>query len=64
MKQMIITKIGCRIDQSYKIKCDVLIRADVGEPSCSRNIPNSKVSRGLLGTTAKLGIMRSYMTKI
>ena len=62
--QMIITKIGCRIGQSCKIRCDVLIRASVREPSRSRNIPNSKVSRGLLGTTAKLGIMGSCVTEI
>jgi len=50
--------------QSCKIMCDVLIRTGVGEPSHSRNIPNSKVSRGLLGTTAKLGTMRSCVIEI
>jgi hypothetical protein len=62
--QMIITKIGYKIDQSCKIMCDVLIRAVVGEPSRSRNIPNSKVSRGLLGTAAKLGTIGSCVTEI
>jgi hypothetical protein len=37
----------------------VLIRVGIGEPSRSRNIHNSKVSRGLLGITAKLGTMGS-----
>jgi hypothetical protein len=46
--QIIITKIGCRIDQSSKIRCDVLICAGVSEPSRSRDISNSKMSRGLL----------------
>ena len=41
--QIIITKMRCRIGQSCKIKCDVLIRAGVGEPNCSKNIPNIKV---------------------
>ena len=36
--QMIITKIGCIIGQSCKIRCDVLIHAGVGEPSRNRNI--------------------------
>jgi len=40
--QMIITKIGCRIGQSCKIRYDVLIRAGVGEPGRSRIIPNNK----------------------
>ena len=62
--QMIITKIGYKIDQSCKIMCDVLIRAVVGEPSHSRNIPNSKVSRGLLGTAAKLRTIGSCVTEI
>jgi len=44
--------------------CDMLIRAVVGEPSRSRNIPNSKVSRGLLGTAAKLGTIGSCVTEI
>ena len=60
---MIITRIGCKISQSYKIMCDVLIRVGVGEPSCSRNIPNNKVSIWLLGTTTKLGIMGSFVTE-
>jgi hypothetical protein len=50
--QMIITKIGYIIDQSYKIRCDMLICAGVREPSRSRNIPNNKVSRELLGSAA------------
>jgi len=41
----------------------VLIHTDVGEPSHSRNIPNSKVSKGLLGIAAKLGTMGSCVTK-
>jgi hypothetical protein len=61
--QIIITKIGCKIGQSSKIKCDVLICAGVGEPSRSRNIPNSKISRGLLSAATKLGIMRSCVPK-
>ena len=59
--QIIITKIGCKNDQSSKIRCDVLICASVGEPSCSRNIPNNKVNRGLLSAAAKLGTMGSYV---
>ena len=62
--QMIITKIGCKIDQSCKIRCDVLIRDGVGEPSCSKNVPNSKMSIGLLGTAVKLETMSSCVTKI
>jgi len=61
--QIIITKIGCRIGQSSKIKCDVLICAGVGEPSRSRNIPNNKMSRGLLSAATKLGTMRSCVPK-
>jgi len=61
--QIIITKIGCRIGQSSKIKCDVLICADVREPSRSRNILNSKMSRGLLSAATKLEIMESYVPK-
>ena len=61
---MIITKIGCKIDQSCKIKCDVLICGSVGETSRSRNIPNNKVRRRLLGTAAKLGIIGSCVTEI
>jgi hypothetical protein len=55
--QIIITKIRCRIGQICKIRCVVLIHAGVEERSCNRNIPNNKVSRGLLGTVVKLGIM-------
>jgi hypothetical protein len=62
--QMIIIKIGCRIGQSCKIRCDVLIHASVGEPSRSRDIPNNKVSRRLLGTAAKLGTIWSCMTEV
>jgi hypothetical protein len=62
--QMIITKIGCKIDQSCKIRCDVLIRAGVGEPSRNRNVPNNKMSRRLLGTAVKLETMSSCVTKI
>ena len=62
--QIIITKIGCRIGQSSKIRCDVLICAGVGELSRSRNIPNSKMSRGLLSAATKLGTMRSCVPKI
>jgi len=61
--QIIITKIGCRIGQSSKIRCDVLICAGVGEPSHNRNIPNSKIRRGLLSATTKLGTMRSCVPK-
>jgi len=61
--QIIITKIGCKISQSWKIRCDMLIRIGVGEPSRNRNIPNSKVSRGLLGIAAKLGTMGSCVTE-
>ena len=62
--QMIIIKIGCRIGQSCKIRCDVLIHAGVGEPSRSRDIPNSKVSRRLLRTAVKLGTIWSCMTEV
>jgi hypothetical protein len=61
--QIIITKIGCRIGQSSKIRCDVLICTGVGEPSRSRNIPNSKVSRGLLSVVAKLGTLNSRVAE-
>jgi hypothetical protein len=61
--QIIITKIGCRIGQSSKIRCDVLICTGVGEPSRSRNIPNSKMSRGLLSVATKVGTMRSCVPK-
>jgi len=57
--QIIITKIRCRIGQSFKIRCDVLICAGVGEPSCSKDIPNSKMSRGLRRAATKLGTMGS-----
>ena len=61
--QIIITKIGCRIGQSSKIRCDVLICAGVGEPSRSRDIPNSKMSRGLRRAAMKLGTMGSCVPK-
>jgi hypothetical protein len=61
--QIIITKIGCRIGQSSKIRCDVLICAGVGEPSRSRNIPNIKMSRGLRRAATKLGIIGSCVPK-
>jgi len=61
--QIIITKIGCRIGQSSKIRCDVLICTGVGEPIRSRNIPNSKMSRGLLSAATKVGTMRSCVPK-
>jgi len=61
--QIIITKIGCRIGQSSKIRCDVLICAGVGEPSRTRDIPNSKMSRGLLRAATKLGTMGSCVPK-
>ena len=62
--KMIITKIGYRISQSYKIRYDVLIRVGVWAPSHNRNIPKSKVSRVLLGTTSKLGTIGSCVTEI
>jgi len=61
--QIIITKIGCRIGQSSKIRCDVLICAGVGEPSRSRDIPNSKMSRRLRRAATKLGTMGSCVPK-
>jgi hypothetical protein len=61
--QIIITKIECKIGQSCKIRYDVLICAGVGKPSRNRNISNSKVSRGLLGTTVKLGTIGSCVTE-
>ena len=61
--QIIITKIGCRISQRSKIRCDVLICAGVGEPSRNKNIPNNKMSRGLRRATTKLGTMRSCVPK-
>jgi hypothetical protein len=61
--QIIITKIGCRIGQRSKIRCDVLICASVREPSRSRNIPNNKVSRGLLSAAVKLGTIGSCVTE-
>jgi hypothetical protein len=61
--QIINTKIGCKIGQSSKIRCDVLICAGVGEPSRSRNIPNSKMSRGLMSDATKLGTMGSCVPK-
>jgi len=62
--QTIIIKIGCRIDQSCKIRCNVLIHAGVGESSRRRGIPSNKVSRRLLGTTAKLETIWSCMTEV
>jgi len=62
--QMIITKISCRLGQSCKIRCDVLICAGVREPCRSKNVPNSKMSRELLGTAAKLGTMRSCVAEV
>jgi len=41
----------------------VLICTCVGEPSRSRNIPNNKMSRGLLSAATKLGTMGSYVPK-
>jgi len=41
----------------------VLIRAGVGEPSRTRDIPNSKMSRGLLRAATKLGTMGSCVPK-
>jgi len=61
--QIIITKIGCKIGQSSKIRCDVLICASVGEPSRSRDIPNSKMSRRLRRAATKLGTMGSCVPK-
>jgi len=61
--QIIITKIWCRIGQSSKIRCDVLIYAGVREPSRSRDIPNSKMSRRLRRAATKLGTMRSCVPK-
>ena len=61
--QIIITKIRCRIGQSSKIKCDVLICAGVEEPSRSRNIPNNKMSRGLLRVATKLGTIERCVPK-
>jgi len=62
--QIIITKIRCRIGQSSKIRCDMLICTGVGEPSRNRDIPNSKMSRGLQRAATKLGTMGSYVPKI
>jgi len=62
--QMIITKIGCRIGQSCKTRCDVLICTGVKKPCRSRNVPNNKMSIGLLGTVVRLGTMKSCVAKV
>jgi len=41
----------------------MLICAGVGEPSRSRDIPNSKMSRGLQRVATKLGTIGSCMPK-
>jgi len=61
--QMIITKIGCRIGQSSKIRCNVLVRIGVWEQSAAKNVTNNKVGKGLLATTLKLCTMWSYVVK-
>jgi len=55
--EVIITKIGCRIDQSHKIKRNVFVRISVREPSRGRNRTNSKMSRGLVTTTTKMSTL-------
>jgi len=61
--QIIITKIGCRIGQSSKIRCDMLICAGVREPGRNRDIPNNKIRRGLRRAATKLGTMGSCVPK-
>jgi hypothetical protein len=56
--QIIITKIGCRIGQSCKIRRNVLVCTSVREPSRGRNSTNNKMGRGLLATTTELGTLR------
>jgi hypothetical protein len=62
--QMIITKISCRIGQSCKIRCDVMICTGIRELCCGKNVPNSKMRRELLGTAVKLGTMRSCVAEV
>jgi hypothetical protein len=62
--QMIITKISCRIGQSCKIRCDVMICIGIRELCCGKNVPNSKMRRELLGTAVKLGTMRSCVAEV
>jgi len=56
--QMIITKIGCRIGQSRKIRSNMLVRTSIREPSRGRNRTNSKMGKGLVITAAKLSTLR------
>jgi len=56
--QVIITKIGTRIDQSCKIRSNVLVRTSIREPISCRNRTNSKMSRGLVVAVAKLSTLR------
>jgi hypothetical protein len=62
--QMIITKISCRIGQSCKIRCDVMICTGIRELCCGKNVSNSKMRRELLGTAVKLGTMRSCVAEV
>ena len=55
--QVIITKIGCKIGQSRKIKRNVLVRIVVWELSKGRKSANNKVSKGLLATAVKLSTL-------
>jgi hypothetical protein len=61
--QMIITEIGCRLGQSCKIGCNVLVRTSVLEPSRSRSITSSKMGSRLLSTAAKLSALRDCVAK-
>jgi len=61
--RIIITKIGCRIGQSCKIRHNVLVCTSVWEPSRGINNTNSKMGRGLLATTTKLGTLRGCVAE-
>ena len=61
--QIIITKIGCRIGQSCKIRRNVLVRTGVWEPSRGRNRTNNKMGRGLVTTAAKLSTLQCCVDK-
>jgi len=55
--QVIITKIGSRIDQSCKIKSNVLVRTSIQEPTTYRNGANNKMNRRLVAAASKLSTL-------
>ena len=55
--QVIITKIGSRIDQSCKIRSNVLVRTSIQEPTTYRNRANNKMNRRLVAAASKLSTL-------